>query len=57
MLALGLEFLFRLIHLDVATGTQAMFFPALEPMELLETPCKSHLLYCDLQPRGASFPL
>lgn len=43
MLALCLEFASHLIHLDIATGIQA-FFPALEPMELLETPYKSHLL-------------
>lgn len=49
MLELCLEFAFHLIHLDVATGIWA-YFPALEPMELLETPYKSHLLYRDLQP-------
>lgn len=54
MLALCLEFASHLIHLDVATGMQA-FFPALEPMELLETPYKSHLLYRVLQPLGGSF--
>ncbi|KAK7818870.1 hypothetical protein U0070_001073 [Myodes glareolus] len=30
-------------------------FPAPEPMELLETPYKSHLLYHDLRPPGGSF--
>lgn len=53
MLALCLEFAFHLIHLDIAIGIQASF-PALEPMELLETPYKSHLLFCDLQPLGGS---
>lgn len=54
MLALRLEFSSHLIHLDVATGMQA-FFPAPEPMEPLETPYKSHLLYRDLQPLRGSF--
>lgn len=54
LLALCLEFAFHLMHLDIATGMQASF-PALEPMELLETPYKSHLLYRDLRPPGGSF--
>lgn len=54
MLALCLEFASRLVHLDVATGIRA-FSPVPEPMELLETPYKSHLLDRDLQPLGGSF--